>query len=482
MMKKLLILIVIIALAGGGWYGWTKYNAKSPHGKGPMGMQRPGGAPGGARGGNQMPSENDELPPGTPDAEGNIARSTKVKRDNIELTVSTTGKITANTTVEIKSKASGTITKLPYDISDHVTSGDLLCELDPVDELRNVRLKNVALESAKARVSQQEINLKIQELNLETQTSSTHAALAASEVKFADTVDKLARARALFQKQLLSKEDLSAAENEMAQTSNSLQQAIIDVRELETQPHQLELKRQDVKLAKASVLQSEVDLENAQQALSDTKIYAPSDGVITERTVQIGQIIASGVSNVGGGTVIMTIADVSHLYVDASVDEADIGKVKVGQNVTITTDAYIGKQFTGKISRVAAKGTNSNNVVTFAVRIEVDNAGNGLLRPEMTANIEIEADRRQNVLTLPNEAIQMYRGQNFVDLKGKNDTPTSVTIVTGLTDGLKTEVVSGLEDGQEVLYPAALYSKWSKTQGGNFAQSMGRAAAMSRRR
>ena len=85
-------------------------------------------------------------------------------------------------------------------------------------------------------------------------------------------------------------------------------------------------------------------------------------------------------------------------------------------------------------------------------------------------------------MTLPNEAIQMYRGVNFVDLPGKGDQVTSVTIETGLTDGLKTQIISGLTENQEVMYPAALYGKWSKLSGQTFGQSMQRAAMMQRRR
>ncbi len=471
---------MIIALAGGGWYWWS--HRKAPG----AAFGRRGQQSGQRMGGNRQDRTNtkaeEELTPGTPDAQGNIAKSTRVKRGTIELKVNTTGKITANATVDIKSKASGTIIRLPFDISDHVTSGDLLCELDPIDEERNVRLKEVSLQSAKARKEQQENTLKIDELNIVTKTSSTLEAFKAATIKHNDTIDKLERTRALYEKQLVSKEDLSAAQNDAAQTSNSLMQARIALEELKTLPFDLSISKQNVTLAEASVLQAQVDLEDAKQQLIDTKIYAPTDGVVTVRDVQIGNIIASGVSNVGGGTVVMTIADVSHLFVDANVDESDIGKVKVGQNVVITTDAYIGKQFTGKVSRVAAKGTNTNNVVTFAVRIEVDQAGVELLRPEMTANIEIEADHCENAMTLPNEAIQMYRGVNFVDLPGKGDQVTSVTIETGLTDGLKTQIISGLTENQEVMYPAALYGKWSKLSGQTFGQSMQRAAMMQRRR
>lgn len=501
-MRKFIALIVIIALAAGGWYYYKNYYQHSAGGSGERQMfGGPGsggarqGAGAGRRGGDGQTSGSrrgagagagtanaaPDVPPGTPDENGEIAKSVRVKRDKIELTVNTTGKISANQSVEIKSKASGTIIKLPYDISDRVTSGMLLCELDPVDELRSVKLKEVSLLSARARAEQQRDNYTIQELTMQTKTVTTMSALEAARVRYNDSMVKLARAVALFEKQMISKEELETARNDTVQTSNTLRQAEMNVEDLKSLPHTLNMRKTDIQLAEASVLQAEVDLETARQRLTECTIYAPSDGVITQRAVQNGQIIASGVSNVGGGTVLMVISDTSHLYVDANVDEADIGKVKVGQNVIITADAFIGKQFDGKVVRVAAQGDNKSNVVTFAVRIEVGKSGLEMLRPEMTANIEIEADRRAAVLTLPNEAIQMFRGENFVEIPGRHgDGVTSVTVVTGLTDGLKTEIVSGVEEGQEVMYPSALVSKWSKPSGGNFGQSMQRAAMMNR--
>ncbi|MCX7963486.1 MAG: efflux RND transporter periplasmic adaptor subunit [Candidatus Sumerlaea chitinivorans] len=392
----------------------------------------------------------------------------KVERGTIELRVATTGKVVSNLDVAIKSKASGQIIKLPYDISDRVTSGALLAELDPVDEIRNVTQKEAALASARARLAQAKEEYQVALVQLETGTSSALAELAAATIKERDARARLEREEELYAKGLTTKESLDAARSEAASAANALRQAQVKVEQTKNLPRQVEMKRQDVLLAEADVKKAEVDLQNAQQRLRETKIFAPMDGVITTKEVQIGQIIASGISNVGGGTTLMTLSDLSRIFVNANVDESDIGKVKLGQRAIITADAYPGKRFRGKVVRIATKGTNNNNVVTFEVKIEVEGEGKELLKPEMTANVEIQADRRENVLTLPNEAVQFGKQGYFVEMKSKDDPTTTVRqkIETGITDGLVTEIVSGLNEGDEVLVPSRPQSRWTQGMAG----------------
>src|SRR5207247_967479 len=142
----------------------------------------------------------------------------------------------------------------------------------------------------------------------------------------------------------------------------------------------------------------QVALGIAQQHLDDTKVLAPMDGVVAARTVQIGQIIASAISNVGGGTTVMTLSDLSHVFSMASVDESEIGKVQKGQSVTVTADAHRGRRFRGVVTRIATRGVNVSNVVTFEVQIEITDAKKALLKPEMTTNVEIIAAEKESAL------------------------------------------------------------------------------------
>ncbi len=395
-------------------------------------------------------------------------RTVKVERGNIELKVSTTGRVVANRDVDIKSKASGQIIRFPYDISDAVTSGALLAELDPVDEIRNVTQREAALASAKARLEQAKLDYQTALVNMETQTSSALAELAAATIRERDARSRLAREEELYSKGLTTKESLDAARSEAASAANQLRQAEVKVAQTKNLPRTVETKRQDILLAEADVKRAQVDLQNAQQRLRETKIFAPMDGVVTAKMVQEGQIISSGISNVGGGTTLMTLSDLSRIFVNANVDESDIGKVKLGQKATITCDAYPGRRFRGRVVRIATKGTNNNNVVTFEVKIEVEGEGKELLRPEMTANVEIQADRKEDVLLLPNEAVQYGRMGYYVETKKEDDPTTTVRkpVKTGITDGLQTEIVEGLKEGEEVVVPANIQSRWVQGQGG----------------
>ena len=447
-MKKFLTIIVLLAVAGGAgtWYYRTRM-APAP-------AQQPEAA----------------------------MRPITVSRGEINLQVPTTGRVTSNLDVEIKSKASGQIINLPFDVSDAVTSGALLCELDPVDERRNVSQREAALISANARLIQAQEELKIATLERDTRTSTVLAELAAVQIRQKESRARLARAEDLFGKQLVSREELDAARTEAANSTNALlkaETAVIDVRSL---TNTLEVRRQNIRLNESSVKQAEVELENAMQRLRETRIFAPMDGVLTSRPVQPGQIIASGVSNVGGGTTLMTLSDLSVLFVNANVDESDIGKVKTGQGSVITADAFPGKRFHGKIMRIASKGVINSNVVTFEVKIEVTGEGVSVLRPEMTANVTIQADRREEALLLPNEAIQYDRRGYFVEVVGDDPSTRTVSRVSiGITDGLNTEVIEGVQEGQEVALPAVLQSRWVQGQqgqqqgGANLTRGMQRA-------
>lgn len=396
-------------------------------------------------------------------------KTVMVEAGPIDLKVNTNGKAISNLDVEIKSKASGQIVKLPFDQSDTVTSGQLIAELDPVDENRNVSLKEAALLSARARLAQSREQYQLALVSLDTGTSTAEKDLESALIRHRDAKARLERQQDLYDKQLISKEDLDTARSDFATAASALVKAQTGVISARNQIRSVEMRKQDILLSESDVKRAEVDLENAVQRLKECRIYAPRDGVITERKIQVGQIISSGISNVGGGTTLMTLSDLSRIFVNASVDESDIGKIKVDQTAIITADAYPGKRFFGKVVRIAMKGLNTQNVVTFEVKIEVTGEGVKLLRPEMTANVAIQADHRDEALLLPNEVIQFDRKGYFVEVDSKDPTTTTKTkqrIEIGITDGLNTEILAGLEEADEVCVPALTQSKWAQGMAG----------------
>jgi RND family efflux transporter MFP subunit len=214
----------------------------------------------------------------------------------------------------------------------------------------------------------------------------------------------------------------------------------------------LESKRQDIAINSAQLDQAKISLNLAQLQLSYTKIEAPIDGVISTRPVQVGNIISSGISNVGGGTTVMTLSDLSRIFCYATVDESDIGSVQVGQPAEITADSFPRKQFTGEVVRIATTGINLQNVVTFQVRIEITSENKALLKPQMTTNVTIVIADKPDVLQIPANAVIRKKAGDTVRVMAGGDPEGEERIIEiGISDGRSTEVVGGLKEGDEVI-------------------------------
>lgn len=398
------------------------------------------------------------------ESEGTKERSiTAVERGPITMAVSTTGRVVANLDVEIKCKASGRVTALPRDVSDQVKEGDLLVELDPIDEERRAKRAEVALSASRAQLEQARQNLIIAQRSLETDKRRAAAALVSARTRAEDLRAKANRAKQLMTKNLSSREEYDTARTAAVAAEADLENARLKVEDLKTQEIALEIKRQQVRQAEAQVQSDDIALADARQRLKDTKVYAPINGVVSGRNVEIGQIVSSGINNVGGGTRLLTVSDLSRTYILAAVDESDIGKVAAGQAARITADAYPGEAFRGRVARIATRGESSSNVVTFEVKIEVLGENRPLLKPEMTANVEIVAARRKEALLVPIGAIARRGGKHFASVEKAGGTLEERPVRIGITDGANTEVLEGLAEGERVAANAgASASRWRK--------------------
>ena len=388
------------------------------------------------------------------------------ERGPLRLVVSSTGRVASNLDVEIKCKASGQVISLPFDISDEVKVDDLVVELDPVDEQRNVSKSDVSLSASKARLIQSEQNLKIAIDNLGSAHKFADINLESANVRADDARAKADRMKELYDRKLVGLEEYESAETVALRAEADVETARIQLEELKTDEAALELRRQDVVLAKADVQSAQINLSIARQRLEDTKVYAPIDGVVTERFVQSGQIISSGISNTGGGTPVLTLSDLSRLFVLASVDESDIGNVKAGQRAVITADAYPGRMFTGVIERVAQRGVNTSNVVTFEVRIEVTGNNKSMLKPEMTANVEIIIIEKEDALTLPVNAVSRIKGKHIVTVLKEDGSTEECEVEIGINNGERMEIISGLnEEDIVIINMGGMHSQWSREGG-----------------
>jgi HlyD family secretion protein len=374
--------------------------------------------------------------------------------------VTSTGRVVSNLDVEIKCKASGEVVKLPFDISQAVNKGDLLLELDPRDEQQRVRQAEATVRASQARLINAREALAIAEESLKTDRQRANATLSASQARARDARAKADRTRELQGKKLASLEEAETAETAAAQAAAEAENAATALEDIDNRGRTLEQARQQIRIAEAQVDNDQVSLDLARQRLADTRVVSPVDGVVTQRAVQIGQIISSGISNVGGGTTALVVSDLSRIFVLAAVDESDIGQARPGQRVNVTVDAHRNREFAGEVVRISPRGVNVSNVVTFEVKIEVTANEKQLLRPEMTANVEMLIDERADALLVPADATFRRGGRTWVFVPGAGGAKADREVRLGISDGRRTEVLAGLAEGETVLVQTP-DSKWN---------------------
>jgi len=174
----------------------------------------------------------------------------------------------------------------------------------------------------------------------------------------------------------------------------------------------------------------------------------------------------------------MVLSDLSRLFILASVDESDIGKVELGQKVIITADAFPGKRFFGKIDRIATKGINVSNVVTFEVKIEVRGRNRSLLKPEMTANVEIIVAEKEDVMMVPSEVVLYKKGGHFVRVKKDDGSIEERPVQSGISNGVDIEITKGLSLDDTIIYrKGEARSRW-RTEQSRRSLSSGRGMGM----
>ncbi|MCC6151249.1 MAG: efflux RND transporter periplasmic adaptor subunit [Planctomycetes bacterium] len=338
-------------------------------------------------------------------------KTTTVKRGTITEVAALSGTVQANKTVEVKSRASGTVIEIATGSGATVKKGDLLVRLDPVDEKRAVALATVSLDSAKNRLAQSEASLKLTQLQL------TEAEAKAD-----------ARRRAA-QTGSVTAEEVRAAENDVKLANVNV-----------------EMRQAEVAAANTSVTTAGLSLEDANKRLDETTILAPIDGTVLSMSAQVGNIISSPISNVGGGVVLCLLGDISVLHVLGSLDEADYGRVQRNRDVQIKVDAYPDRVFEGKVAAISPQGKSESNVVTFDLDVVVTDKKANMLRPGMSADLQVIVNKVENTLMVPVTAVKAEAGKQFV---AKPD-GEAVNIKCGPSDGTNVAVLEGVKEGDEI--------------------------------
>ena len=324
----------------------------------------------------------------------------KVELANIKNSVTATGSVEPVTSVTVGTQVSGIISRLYVDYNTVVKKGQIIAELDKTNLISELNTAKANLSSAQSSLNYESANYK--------------------------------RYATLFKKGLVSADEYESA-------------------------------KLNFEKAKDQVAQSREMVQKAQTNLSYAIITSPIDGVVISKSVEEGQTVAASYAT----PELFTIAkDLKDMQVVANVDEADIGNVKEGERVSFTVDAYPNDTFEGVVKQVRQEATTTNNVVTYEVVISAPNS-ELKLKPGLTANVTIYTAERQNVLCVSTKALRftptqdLIKGCKIVDCKGKNkvwtregNTFKAHAVQIGMSDGINTEILSGVSKGLEIITDA----------------------------
>lgn len=354
----------------------------------------------------------------------------KVERGDIARSVVATGKVQPITQVEVKSKASGIVTKLFVDINAHVHQGEVLAQLDQQEILDQVAAQKAQLAAAQSNAHAVAAAIQYDKVNAE----------APDLPMFKHTYE---RALQMSKDGVVSKQSLDDAEQKYLSAANTRDKAVA----------QITVDNAKLRQAQSQVAEAEASLRQLEEQLSYTIITAPMNGTVLSRDVEVGDAVSSILVLGSTATLVMTVGDTTQVYVKGKVDESDIGKVYLGQPARIKVESFKDKTFYGKVTKIAPLGVEKDNVTTFEVRVSIDNPG-GELKANMTANAEIILDEHKNVLTVPEQAVLYDKNRNasveVPDPKQKNGR-RKVAIKAGISNGTKTELLSGLNSGDTVI-------------------------------
>jgi HlyD family secretion protein len=354
-----------------------------------------------------------------------------VERGDIALSVVATGVVEPiSNRIEIRSKASGIVKKIHADSGDSVLPGQVLVELDKDQLLAQLREAEANLQAAKADVL------------------AARAELARNRILAEDYDVNLARANhnrsmELFEQNLISQSVFDETKNRLDAAVNRQRAAMTAIEVAEASIVQRE--------ARVSQVQAMVD--RIREDLEYASIRSPIRGIVLSRDVETGSAVSSILTMGAGATRVMVLGDMSEVYVRGQVNEIDIGKIRVGLPARISVETYKDKKFQGSVYRIAPLGVAANNVTSFEVRISVENP-EGLLRANMSANAEIILEEHRNALTVPEGAL-VFGGDGSPCVEVPDPAAKTgrrrVPVGLGISTGIRAEILTGLEEGDEII-------------------------------
>jgi HlyD family secretion protein len=380
----------------------------------------------------------------------------RVERGTVAKTISATGKLQATTTVQVGTQVSGTISEIYADFNSRVKKGQVIARLDPSQLQAQLTQAQANLAGAQAGVQ----TAQAAQLSTDAGVAAAQANVERTDSVLADATRTLERTRDLVTAGVAPRQQLDTAQATVNQAAAQRQQAVAQLNQARAQAQS---SRSQANAARAQAAQAAASVQLASVNMDKTIIHAPIDGVIVSRNVDVGQTVAASLQ---APTLFLIANDLTSMQVLADIDEADVGQLEPGARVTFTVDAYPQDTFEGRIAQVRLAPQNVQNVVTYTAVIDVANP-DLKLKPGMTANVTATVAERKDVLTVPNAALRFRpegeapaqpntrrRSAPQVWRVGDEKKLDPVQIRPGMSDGVKTEVVSGdLHEGDMIAVP-----------------------------
>jgi HlyD family secretion protein len=366
-------------------------------------------------------------------ADVDASRLATVERGTMVKSVVATGKVEPITKIEIKSKANGIIKVLNADVDRAVKAGDILVELDREQLAATLRGAEANLQAARASLEAAQAQLKKNVVEAE-----------GPDEQFARRAYE--RAQSLFAQTLIAQSALDDAHSLVDVAENRKRAAY----------SQLAISQAKVTEARAQVAQAKAAADRAAEDMANATIRAPIRGTVLSRDVEIGSPVSSILNLGANATLVMTLGDIDQVFVRGKVDEADIGRVRLGQPARIRVETFKDKVFNGRVTQISPMGVEKDNVTNFEVRVSIDNPGKEL-KANMTANAEIVLEEHADALIVPEAAITYDAQKNaFVEVvsPGAKNGRKKIPVKLGVGNGTKVQILDGLKQGDKVILPS----------------------------
>jgi HlyD family secretion protein len=369
-----------------------------------------------------------------------------VQRGDLALSVVATGSVVPVSIVQVKSKASGLIKNLLVEEGDAVRAGQTLVELDKELLQAQLREAEANLIAAQARLQEAESEVSTvttmkKKLELDLRNLQGNQEFIRKQLK---------RQEDMFEEKLIPRSDYEKTEREL-QDAGLKAEALKS--ELLMQDARIQGATKAVNRVRAEVVQSEANLDRQRENLRYATITSPITGKVLKRQVEVGDAVSSILQLGSQATLLLTLGDMTEVFVEGRVDEADIGKVFVGQECRVKVDSFRDQTFPGSVVRISPMGEKIDNVIGFKVRVSITDTAQ-ILRAEMSANAEIIIQEKRGILVIPESAI-IYDKQRKTHAQvydpSADDMKRRVPIEVGISNGTSTEVVAGLEEGDRVV-------------------------------